>query len=456
LTTTGSNAPHEGEQLPIRDTPSVCGPLAYFFYALHMHIEKSPFSRHLIDLFLSAMTALAFSMVISGCATSSDSALDLHFDSIVIDGHSDTTPRFEGPTWSFAERHDVADGDMDLPRIREGGLDVQFWSIYMGKQEATGAAIREALERIDAVHEMAARYPNDVVVAETVQQIRAGVADGKLVSLMGLEGGHIIEESLPVLRDFYRLGVRYMTLTHSFHTSWADSSGTREVPEPLHDGLTDFGEEIIREMNRIGMLVDVSHVADATFFDAVEVSRAPLIASHSSMRAIADHTRNMTDDMLRALAKNGGVVMINFYPAYIDETARDATRLYFKEHEKALSQIYEEAGENASMRRELMRKHIAKFPVPQTSLDVLLEHFDHAIAVAGPDHVGLGADWDGVPSMPVGMEDVSKLPSLTEGLLARGHSAGTIRKVLGENLLRVLAEAERISETIRAEEMDRP
>jgi membrane dipeptidase len=392
-----------------------------------------------------ARDALAFAVLLSGCATTHESAHALHFDSIVIDGHSDTTPKFEDPTWSFGERHEILDGDMDLPRIREGGLDVQFWSIYMGEKETPGAAIREALERIDAVHEMTARYPDDVVVAANVEEIRDGVADGKLVSLMGIEGGHIIEESLPVLRSFYRLGVRYMTLTHSFHTSWADSSGTRDVPEPIHDGLTEFGEEVVREMNRIGMLVDISHVSDATFFDAIRVSRAPVIASHSSTRAITDHTRNMSDEMLRALAKNGGIVMINFYPAYIDETAKAETTRYFEEHRETLERLAATAGQDAKVRGALMREHFAKFPVPQTTLDVLLDHFDHAISIAGADHVGLGADWDGVPSMPIGMEDVTKLPNLTRGLLERGHSAGTIRKVLGENLLRVLGEAEEIA-----------
>ena len=392
------------------------------------------------------VSALLLGLLLSGslgCAK--PTADEIHFSSIVIDGHSDTTPRFEDPTWDFGERHDDSDGDMDLPRIREGGLDVQFWSIYMGRVETPGDGLRMALERIDAVHEMADRFPEDVVVAANVREIRAAVADGKLVSLMGIEGGHIIENSLPALRNFYRLGVRYMTLTHSFHTDWADSSGTTSVPEPVHGGLTDFGREIVLEMNRIGMLVDISHVSDKTFFDAIETSRSPLIASHSSTRAVADHPRNMTDDMLRALAKNGGLVMINFYPAYIDDDANAATRAYFAEHGPRMLAMRDEAGDDAKRRSELFRAHFAAYPVPQTSLDVLLDHFDHAIAVAGPDHVGLGADWDGVASMPVGMEDITHLPALSTGLLARGHSAETVRNVLGENLLRVLEAAEQVA-----------
>ncbi len=405
-----------------------------------------------VDAGLRTLGPLGVAALLCACATSGDPARDLHFDAIVIDGHSDTTPRFEDPNWSFGERHSAADGDMDLPRIREGGLDVQFWSIYLGKRETPGAALREALERIDAVHEMAARYPDDVVLAGSVLEIRQAVADGKFVGLMGIEGGHIIEESLPALRNFHRLGVRYMTLTHSFNTTWADSSGTNEVPERVHGGLTEFGRQVIREMNRIGMLVDISHVSDETFFDAIEVSRAPIIASHSSSRAIADHPRNMSDEMLRALAKNGGVAMINFYPVYIDEKARDEAREYFKEHGTTIAGLVEESQGNPVARRALFREHFASYPVPQTSLDVLLDHFDHAIAVAGPDHVGIGADWDGVPSMPVGMEEVSELPTLTAGLLSRGHSEETVRKVLGENLLRVLESAERLAREIRDEE----
>ncbi len=401
--------------------------------------------------FLASAASFFVALFLGACASSPDTSRDLHFDSIVIDGHSDTTPRFEDPTWRFGERHDASDGHMDLPRIREGGLDVQFWSIYMGKQDQPGAALREALERIDAVHQMAARYPNDVVVAGSVREIRDAVDDGKLVSLMGIEGGHIIEDSLPALRNFYRLGVRYMTLTHSFHTGWADSSGTRSTPEPLHNGLTDFGREVVLEMNRIGMLVDISHVSDKTFTDTLAVTQAPVIASHSSTRAIAEHPRNLTDEMLKALAENGGVVMINFYPAYIDEAARDATRAYFAEHGAGLEELGREAAGNAAERGRLFRAHFAAYPVPQASLDVLLDHFDHAIRVAGPNHVGIGADWDGVSSMPVGMEEISDLPSLTEGLHARGHSESTIRKVLGENLLRVLAEAEYVAENLAAE-----
>ena len=262
---------------------------------------------------------------------------------------------------------------------------------------------------------------------------------------MGVEGGHIIENSLAILRSYYRLGVRYMTLTHSFHTKWADSSGTREVPEPEHDGLTEFGESVVLEMNRLGMMVDISHASDATFFDTLRITRAPVIASHSSCRAIAEHTRNMSDEMLRALAENGGVVMINFYPAYIDEQAKLATSEYFALWKDTLETLRERHQDDPAARSEAMRRHFERFPVPQVSLSVLLDHFDHALEVAGPDHVGIGADWDGVPSMPLEMEDVADLPNLTRGLLERGHSSETVVKVLGENLLRVMSEVEAVA-----------
>ncbi len=378
----------------------------------------------------------------------SEAASRLHFDAIVVDGHSDTTPLFQDPSWRFDERHD--DTHMDLPRIREGGLDVQFWSIYMGALEGDGRAIREAIERIDAVHELVRRFPDDLALAGSVASIRSAVGSGKVASLMGVEGGHIIEGRLAALRTFYRLGVRYMTLTHSFHTEWADSSGTEEALEPLHGGLTSFGRQVVREMNRLGMLVDVSHVSDQTFFDAIEVSRAPVIASHSSCRAVANHPRNMTDAMLRALAQNGGVVMLNFYPAYIDERAADSTKAHRASLSEDIALIEQRYPEDEFARRRARRQLRLEKPYPQAPLSVLLDHFDHAIEVAGADHVGIGGDWDGVPSLPRGMEDVSQLPRLTQALLNRGHSEETVRKILGENLLRVLARAEDVAKEIAA------
>ncbi|NRA01799.1 MAG: membrane dipeptidase [Myxococcales bacterium] len=376
-----------------------------------------------------------------------EQVLELQRSAIVIDTHSDTTPWFEDPDWDFSARH--TQGHMDLPRIREGGLDAQFWSIYMGKTEGEGRAIRQAIEQIDAVHQMVARHADQVEQAYTAADIRRIARAGKLASLIGLEGGHMIEDSLSALRTFYRLGVRYMTLTHSFNTNWADSSGTNEVPEPTHGGLTDFGREVVREMNRLGMMVDVSHVSDDTFWDVLEVSEAPPLASHSSARAIADHPRNMSDDMLRALGDRGGVIMINFYSGYIDTSLVEASRRNFQTLRAPIELLRDELdGDPFGLRRAIAELY-AENPFPQAPLAVLLDHFDHAIRVAGPDHVGLGSDWDGVPSMPTGLEDVSKLPRLTQGLLQRGHSRATLVKLLGANLLRVMEETEGVARRLR-------
>jgi membrane dipeptidase len=375
----------------------------------------------------------------------------IHSSAIVIDTHSDTTPYFQDPGFDFATRHPTEYTHMDLPRIRQGGLDVEFWSIYLGRREGDGRAIREALQRIDAVHRMVALHP-EVGLATSVAEVREHVAAGRFVSMMGIEGGHIIEDSLPALRDFYRLGVRYLTLTHSFHTSWADSSGTGKPVEPLHGGLTDRGRVIVGELNRLGMMVDISHVSDATFYDVIATTRAPVLASHSSTRAVASHPRNMSDDMLRALAANGGVVMLNFYSAYLDEAVALETRAYYEKwgpHLQAIGASHEGAWWAQWLAR---REHYERYPAPQTTLSKLLDHFDHAIAVAGSDHVGLGADWDGVASFPKGLDDVSLLPWLTRGLLERGHPEDVVRKVLGENLLRVLGEVEAVAARLQADD----
>lgn len=378
-------------------------------------------------------------------------AVRVHREAIVLDTHADTTPRFQSPEFDFGARHAKADVRIDLPRAREGGLDVQFWSIWVGKVEGDGRAIREALERIDAVWELARRHPDDVVVATDVAAIRRGVADGKLVSLMGVEGGHMIEEKLSVLRDFYRLGVRYMTLTHSFHTSWADSAGTGQPLPPGRGGLSPFGVEVVHEMNRLGMMVDVSHVSDQTFWDALAASSAPVIASHSSCRAVFDHPRNLTDDMLRALAAKGGVVMINYYPGYTDPKAAPEIAAWFARHGQELGALREKYASDLRQISEAMKAIAAADPVPQGSLDKLVDHFDHALRVAGEDHVGLGSDFDGVASYPVGLDEVSLLPNLTRALLARGWSEEVVRKVLGENLLRTMREVEVTAERLSAE-----
>jgi membrane dipeptidase len=393
----------------------------------------------------------------AGCGgpaeTAGERAARIHREALVLDTHADTTPRFQDPDYDFAARHPRGEGSVDLPRAREGGLDVQFWSIYVGKVEGDGRAAREALERIDAVYELERRHPDQIAIATDVAGIRRGVARGKLVSLLGVEGGHMIEGRLALLRDFYRLGVRYMTLTHSFHLPWADSAGTGEPLPPGIGGLDAFGESVVREMNRLGMMVDVSHVSDETFRDALAVSEAPVIASHSSCRAVFGHPRNLDDEMLRALAANRGVVMINYYPGYTDPDAAPRIRAWLAKHGAELARLREtHKGDLRAMARA-MRAIAAADPVPKGSLARLLDHFDHALRVAGEDHVGLGSDFDGVPSMPEELDEVSELPNLTRGLLERGWSEAVVRKVLGENLLRVMAEVEAVRDRLAREPM---
>lgn len=347
-----------------------------------------------------------------------DRAMKLHRDAIVIDTHNDITSPIADEGFDLGARDTSGRIQTDIPRMKDGGLDAEFFSIYVASSYAKdGGAARRALQMMDGVYEQIRRHPGSLELAGTVADIRRLHRTGKIAALMGIEGGHAIEDSLPALRMFYRMGIRYMTLTHTNTNNWADSAGGISVKgERRHNGLSDFGKEVVREMNRLGMMVDISHVSDETFNDCVEVSRAPLIASHSSCRALTNVPRNMSDEMLRALARNGGVVMINFYNGFINtEYARPGMPAPTKPAEKA-------------------------------TLEMLMQHFEHAIKVAGIDHVGIGSDFDGVDGMlPPGMEDVTKLPTITYELLRRGYSEKDVRKVLGENLLRVMGEVERVS-----------
>lgn len=369
-----------------------------------------------------------------------DEALRLHREALVVDGHNDVTTflldygydlgmdgadpgkRSAAVYWLAllrgvlpAPSGDALRTSTDLRRMREGGLDVQFFSIYPDPGRFGDAPRARALAMIDVLEEQVARHRDELALARSVADVRRIVAAGRIAALMGLEGGHAIENDLAHLRDFHARGIRYMTLTWSTTNEWADSSGDGA----RHGGLSPFGREVVREMNRLGMLVDVSHVSDETFWDALEVTQAPLIASHSSARALVDHPRNLSDDMLRAVAENGGVVMINFAESYVDPR---------------------KAGVWPTIRFWLL--HLGWEDTP---FEMLVDHFDHAIRVAGVDHVGLGSDFDGTLFLPAGMKDVADLPNLTAALLERGHSPEDVRKVLGENVLRVLEEAEATS-----------
>jgi membrane dipeptidase len=319
-----------------------------------------------------------------------------------------------------------------------------FLSLWTDSDRYTPVeAIRRTLQQIDAVRREAARHPGDLEIATTADGILAARKRGHIAMLMGLEGGIAIDSDLAVLRSYAALGVRYMTLTHTNHTPWADSSSGA----PAHNGLTDFGRQVVREMNRLGMMVDISHVSDKTFMDALETSTAPVIASHSSSRALADAPRNMTDDMLRAIAKKGGVVHVNFYEGFLDAgfAAREKTLKAEQAEQDAIDDHTPKFGDrsqNGPAVRKLNGQRIAK--LGRLPLARLLDHFEHIVKVAGVDHVGLGSDFDGADDeFPEGMEDISKTPNLVRGLMERGFSDEDILKILGGNTLRVMHEVER-------------
>jgi membrane dipeptidase len=347
-------------------------------------------------------------------------AARIHKQAVVVDTHIDTPLMLEKPGWDFMTRHTPGpapdENHVDLPRLREGGLDAAFFSIWMAGTVTGPEAVKRALILIDHVRSLAEQHPNEIVLATTAAEVRAAHRAGKFAALMGMEGGHMIDDSLAVLRDYHRLGVRYLTLTHSVNTSWADSSGDK----PVHNGLTAFGKDVVRELNRLGVMVDISHVADKTFWDALETSKAPLVASHSSMRAISGHARNMTDDMIRALGARGGVVMINYSVGFLS-------------HE----------------RYEAQQKNVPAAELPRVSWEKIIDHIDHAVKLAGPTHVGLGSDFDGT-TVPDGMEDASKLPKITAALLAKGYSEQDVKNILGENILRLLERVDAVGKEIRA------
>ena len=373
----------------------------------------------------------------------SDRARQVHARAIVIDGHADTTQRLIFDT-SFNVGARNRNGNLDIPRMREGGLDALFFSIWIPADVTGPIAVKRALVQIDAVREAVRMHPNDLVLAVTAADIRRAAAEHKIAALMGMEGGHMIDRDLRVLRDYAALGVRYLTLTHFRNTEWADSS----TDKPVHNGLTPFGKDVVRELNRLGVMVDISHVSDKTFADAIAVSTAPVMASHSSMRALTRHPRNMTDDMLRALARNGGVVMINYNAGFISEQFRLASEKRSGDIVARMDAMSRKCGGNeacTTMEGErLDHEAMAGGQLPKVSWERIIDHIDHAVKIAGADHVGLGSDFDGA-TMPLGMEDVSMLPRITGALLEKGYSERDIEKILGANLLRVMEAVEQVA-----------
>jgi membrane dipeptidase len=369
-------------------------------------------------------------------------ALRIHRKAIVVDTHNDITSMMLDDDYDIGISS-VGKYHTDLQRMKQGGLTAEFFSVYVDRKYAAagGGSARRALEQIDAVYRAAERYPEQLMMATSVADIRRAKKAGKVAALMGIEGGHAIENSLFALRDFYRLGVRYMTLTHNNTNDWADSARD----EAKHNGLTDFGKEVVREMNRLGMLVDVSHVSDKTMADVLDISSAPIIASHSSAQALNNHPRNISDDLLRRIAKNGGVVMVNFYPSFIDQKHLDAERARSERLKPQLDALNVQFKDDPKRLADERKKLFDANPLPPVPLSVLIDHIVHIAKVAGIDHVGLGSDFDGVPSLPTGMEDIAQLPNITYELLKRGYTEKDIRKVLGENFLRAFAEAERVA-----------
>lgn len=387
----------------------------------------------------AAGTVLVGEMTADGI---SERAKKLHFSSLVIDTHDDTTQRFLDGRFDLGSRNTL--GSIDIPRMKEGGLGAIFFSVWIPSKITGPEAVRRALVQIDAIQEQVRKHADDLILVTTAEGIREAHRQGKIAALIGIEGGHMIASDLGVLRKFAGLGARYMTLTHTGNVEWADAS----TDKPVHNGLTDFGKDVVREMNRLGMIVDVSHISDKAFADALEVSKAPVFASHSSCRAICDAPRNMTDDMMRALAAKGGVIQINYHVGFLSQEFRNAERAH-PEWEKAIAlEIKKRCGDKEGCQLiegdRITREYVLRGDLPRVEWTKIIEHIDHAVKVAGIDRVGLGSDFDGA-NMPFGMEDATKLPQITNALLEKGYSEGDVKKILGENTLRVMTDVERVS-----------
>ena len=387
---------------------------------------------------------------------------EVHKSAIVIDTHADTPQRFVDENYDMGMP--LKGGNLNLESAKKGNLGAEFMSIWVDPNIYKGQYARRTLILIDAVKQQVEKHPHDMMLATSPADILNAHREHKLAILMGIEGGHSIENSIALLRQYYDLGVRYMTLTWSNSNGWADSSGDADDATVPHtqDGLSDFGKDVVYEMNRLGMMVDVSHVSDKTFYRTLILSRAPVIASHSGARALTDSPRNMTADMLRAIARSGGpnskggVVQVNFYSAFVSQKYLDAQRAQKAEVEKAVQALKDK---DKAEGREATDAEISKLQrqyadrIPRPPLSDLIDHIDHIAKVAGVDHVGLGSDFDGVDGqLPQGMDSPADLPKITAALMERGYSAEDCRKILGGNLLRVFREVEQVSKELQSEE----
>jgi membrane dipeptidase len=365
----------------------------------------------------------------------------------LIDGHNDMPWAFRSRTDGHLDRLSLAEDlsaldrpmDTDIPRMRAGGMGGQFWSVWIPIRESGGEPgdTRTVLEQIDLVKRIVDAYPADLELALTADDVLRIYRSGKIASLIGMEGGHSIENSLAVLRATYELGARYMTLTHTRGLDWCDSA----TDDARVGGLSAFGEEVVHEMNRLGMLVDLSHVSDAAMHDILDVSSAPVIFSHSGARAVCHHVRNVPDDVLMRVKTNGGVVMVAFLGSFVSEEQR----LWFAEQRALSRRLHAEHGDDEQAVRHGMNAWAELHPMPEATLAQVVDHIDHIGELIGVDHIGIGSDFDGSPTVPVGLEDVSQYPNLIDELLKRGYTESDVKKIIGGNLLRVLREAERVA-----------
>jgi membrane dipeptidase len=418
--------------------------------------SASLLTTSLLTTSLLAAALLAASPSTARADDIAERAKKLQRDAIVVDTHLDA-PMQLLDKWADVSTRGATD-HFDLPRAKEGGLTAPFFSIYVSAAYADNGAAKQALQLIDVTRRVVADHPNDMMLATTVDDARAAKKAGKLAVFMGIEGGHAIEDSLAVLREMYRAGVRYMTLTHTNTNHWADSSGPYYLPDfdpksaRVHGGLSDFGREVVKEMNRIGMIVDVAHVSDDTIDDVLEVSRAPVMASHSSCRALSNMPRNLTDDQIKRIAAKGGVVMINISSSFLDQAVWDRfvalQKKLLPEWKKLKKQ---HAKDPAAMFGALFELYKKQGKPAAASYTKVVDHIEHVIQVAGVDAVGLGTDFDGIPDPPEGLEDYSKLTKVTEELLRRGHSDADVKKILGENFLAFFARVEAAKQKLAAE-----
>ena len=378
----------------------------------------------------------------------------IHNSALIIDTHADTPGRFVDENFDLSQ--DAGRGHLDFNKIKAGNLGAEFFSIWVNPKNFKGKEIQRTLDMIDAVYEQARLHPDKMMMAFSTQDILAAHRQHKLAALMGVEGGHAIQGDIRVLRDYYRLGVRYMTLTWSNTNELGDSSGDLDNKEIQHyNGITPFGRQVVHEMNRMGMIVDISHVADRTFYQGLVSSRAPVIASHSSSRAITNVPRNMTDDMLVALAHNGGVAQVNFFCGFISQKWLDQSKKLAAEKDPDYERVQAlfMSERTPQMAQQMYEAEvILEKKLPRPPLSDLIDHIDHMVKVAGVDHVGIGSDFDGISCSPAGIDSVADLPRVTQALAQRGYTAADIQKILGGNLMRVFADVEKTAKQIQAEE----